>query len=180
VTLHGPWGADAALVFVRINFDFPRNYPSDLTATPSFDVDKSPLISSANRTAMVEGVENILAERKRRCLEPCLSFLRFGSRDRGRPPNPGMESDSDEDLAAENVKKGNVARIMRHHKNLGEPRTSQGVFAPNGQFPFTSVQSPYLTFHRSAGLLLPCTPENSAQRALRSHEYSLRLCRRPA
>lgn len=98
---------------------------------PEFDLDKNPLIPPSSRTAMIAELDNILAERKR-VLEPCLSFLRFGSRDRVRSPSPGTESDSDEDLAAENVKKGNIARILKHNKNVGEPRTSQGVFAPNG------------------------------------------------
>jgi hypothetical protein len=79
---------------------------------------------------MIEELDDIFAE-YHRVLEPCLSFLRFGSRDRVRSPSPGVES-SDEDVAAENVKKGNINRILRHNKNLGEPRTSQGIFAPNG------------------------------------------------
>jgi hypothetical protein len=131
VTLHGPWGVGRNMVFVRISFDFPKAYPSDPNAMPTFDLDKNPLLSS-NRTAIIAELDSILSGRKG-VLEPCLSFLRFGARD--RTFSPGAEADSDseeEDFAAENMKKGNIARIMKLNKNLGEPRTSQGVFAPNG------------------------------------------------
>jgi hypothetical protein len=133
ITLHGPWGTQQTPVFVRVAFEFPKAYPSDPLANPSYDIDKSPLIPPSNRTRMVEGMQAILAEHQRRPLEACLSFLRFGARYSTRPPSPHDaldDSSEEEENANKNIRP--VASMLRNHKNLGEPRTSQGVFSPNG------------------------------------------------
>lgn len=80
-----------------------------------------------------------IRERRRPCLEACLRFLLFGTDDelsaagsRARVPLD-WESSSDEESLPNKKPKEVVANLLRSHKNLAEPRTSQGVFAPNGE-----------------------------------------------
>lgn len=87
-----------------------------------------------------------IRERRRPCLEACLRFLLFGTDDgissagaRGRVPLDSESSSDDDDLPAAKAK-DTTANLLRGHKNMSEPRTSQGIFAPNGQSPSANSQ----------------------------------------
>jgi hypothetical protein len=79
-----------------------------------------------------------IRERRRPCLEACLKFLLFGDEEdpRGRPSLMDGES-SDEDMPPTTAAAGGKGKevtvsLLRNHKNLAEPRTTQGTFGPNG------------------------------------------------
>ena len=81
-----------------------------------------------------------IRERKRPCLEACLRFLLFAEEDReGRAPVIDSESSDDEgEGEGQEGRRGREEKeftvsILRNHKNLAEPRTSQGTFGPNGE-----------------------------------------------
>lgn len=76
-----------------------------------------------------------IRERRRPCLEACLRFLLFGDEDEQiGAPLLDSESSSDDGGAPRKSRDFTVA-LLRSHKNLAEPRTSQGVFGPNGELP---------------------------------------------
>jgi hypothetical protein len=93
-----------------------------------------------------------IRERKRPCLEACLRFLLFGDEDSiagGSNRLSIMDGESSDDDAppAATADGGNVlggkkkgkevtVSLLRNHKNLAEPRTTQGAFGPNGEFFF--------------------------------------------
>ena len=87
-----------------------------------------------------------IRECRRPCLEPCLRFLLFGNEDEkgGRGPLP-LDSDSsseDEDSPLVSRKSRDfTVTLLRSHKNLAEPITSQGVFAPNGKLTYCIWES---------------------------------------
>ncbi|KAH8109914.1 WD40-repeat-containing domain protein [Phellopilus nigrolimitatus] len=133
--LHGPWGESSVNVFVRVTFTFPRDYPHGKhpRGTPLVEIERSPLISVKMRAHMKKGLKDI-RESQRPCLEACLRFLLFsdGGR-RGQKPNiDSGTSDEDEPMDTNNSKDFS-ASLIRDHPNLAEPRSSQGVFGPNGQ-----------------------------------------------
>jgi hypothetical protein len=108
-----------------------------------------------DRAFMLKRLKTI-RERKRPCLEPCLRFLLFGAEEEedgrgGRRYVDGESSDEDvfdggsgvgaETRQGEGIKgKGKevTVSLLRNHKNLVEPRTTQGAFGPNGGW--SSVQ----------------------------------------
>jgi hypothetical protein len=68
-------------------------------------------------------------------LEACLRFLLFTREDADEelPPDVDSESPSSEDfIHPSRGERDLTASILRNTKNLAEPRTSQGVFGPNG------------------------------------------------
>jgi WD repeat-containing protein 59 len=76
-----------------------------------------------------------IRETQRPCLEACLRFLLFadGGR-RGKKPTLDSGSSSDEEGPAPPEKgKDFSSTLIRDHQNLAEPRSSQGVFGPNGE-----------------------------------------------
>lgn len=91
-----------------------------------------------------------IRERKRPCLEACLRFLLFGDEDSSTGGNSRLsimdgESSDDDAPPAANAEGDNVSgskkkgkevtvSLLRNHKNLAEPRTTQGSFGPNGEF----------------------------------------------
>ena len=153
--LHGPWG-ESSLVFIRVTFTFPRNYPQATypDGIPIIDLERNPLISLKDRTFMLRRLTAI-REHRRPCLESCLRFLLFRDEEERMPGEPlrmmdqGESSSSDEgddDGLMRNAKGiggtggGGAAKktrdgtgILRGNKNLVEPRTSQGTFGPNGE-----------------------------------------------
>lgn len=132
--LHGPWGESASVnVFVRVTFTFPREYPGadHPQGTPLVDIERSPLIPTIRRAYMRRKLKKI-RETERPCLELCLRFLLVGD---GGENRPGLDSgsSSDEDRPAKQKRtKDFSASLIRDHQNLAEPRSSQGVFGPNG------------------------------------------------
>lgn len=129
--MHGPWG-DSTLVFIRITFSFPRDYPNGI---PNVDLERNPLISMKNRAFILRRLRTI-RERQRPCLEKCLRFLLFGDEDEHLGQHVGMGSESsseDEALPVSRKYRGPAFSSLRGDKNLAEPRTSQGVFGVNGR-----------------------------------------------
>ncbi|KAJ7831185.1 hypothetical protein B0H14DRAFT_2365267 [Mycena olivaceomarginata] len=128
--LHGPWG-ESSSVFIRITFTFPKDYPHGIypRGTPTVELERNPLISLKNRAFILRRLR-ALRERQRPCLEACLRFLSEGEKS-GAPHTMDSES-SDEDQ--DNRKSRDLTvTLLRNHKNLAEPRTSQGTFGPNGE-----------------------------------------------
>ncbi|TDL20252.1 WD40 repeat-like protein [Rickenella mellea] len=135
--LHGPWGDSATVhVFIRVTFAFPRDYPhaSYPGGVPTVDIERTPLVSTKRRAYMVRRLREI-RETRRPCLEPCLRFLLFSDgRQPGRSPSIDSGSSSEDERPQDGRKSRDLTvAILRDHKNLAEPRTSQGVFGPNGQ-----------------------------------------------
>ncbi|KAI0345160.1 hypothetical protein BDW22DRAFT_1354052 [Trametopsis cervina] len=133
--LHGPWG-ESTSVFIRITFIFPRDYPQALhpAGTPQVELERNPLIPVKSRVHILRRLHAI-RQQQRPCLEACLRFLLFGDSDDDYRPSAMDDSDSsDDEMSAipRRVKDGAFA-VPRSDKNLAEPRTSQGVFGPNGQ-----------------------------------------------
>lgn len=131
--LHGPWGDSSSYVFIRVTFTFPRAYPQAAhpQGTPTVDLERNPLISMKHRTYILRRLRNI-RETKRPCLEACLTFLLSGrevDRENAGVP-PAMDSESEDEGARG---RGVTVSLVRSNKNLAEPRTSQGVFGPNGE-----------------------------------------------
>lgn len=76
-----------------------------------------------------------IRERRRPCLEACLRFLVFGDENEqvGIPVDMRSESSSEEEDGPATRKSRDITvSLLRNNKNLAEPRTSQGVFGPNG------------------------------------------------
>ncbi|KAH9914175.1 uncharacterized protein BXZ73DRAFT_92835 [Epithele typhae] len=135
--LQGPWG-ESTSVFLRITFSFPRDYPqaSYPDGTPTVDLERTPLIDNKQR-AFILGRLREIREMERPCLERCLRFLLFG--DQYEDSRRGIVLDSgssSEDEEAPKGKRDPGPAVLRKDKNLAEPRTSQGVFAANGQLVF--------------------------------------------
>lgn len=134
--IHGPWGESTSVnVFVRVTFTFPPEYPSARPpeGTPSVEIERSPLISVKRRAYMLRRLREIRVN-QRPCLEACLRFLLLPD---GVRRTPGISissgSDDDGDVPEENSKgKDFSSSLIRDHPNLAEPRSSQGVFGPNG------------------------------------------------
>jgi hypothetical protein len=133
--LHGPWGESSLMVFIRVTFTFPREYPQPGPAgTPQVDLERNPLISLRSRAFILRRLRNI-REHRRPCLEACLRFLLFGQEDTSTDPPHEMhsESSSDDDEDGEQRKTKDITvALLRNHKNLAEPRASQGYFSPSG------------------------------------------------
>ena len=133
--MQGPWG-ESTSVFLRITFTFPREYPQANypDGIPTVDLERSPLISMKQRAFILRRVREI-RERQRPCLERCLRFLLFGDQqeDNGHRAAIDSEQSSDDEMPATR-RSDSAAPDLRSHKNLAEPRTSQGVFGVNGAF----------------------------------------------
>lgn len=132
--LHGPWG-ETTSVFIRVTFTFPRDYPQAAHpgGTPQVELERNPLISMKSRVHILRRLR-VIREQERPCLESCLRFLLFGDEARDDPSlSLDSESSSEDELAAiPRRNKDGQFSVVRGEKNLAEPRTSQGVFGPNG------------------------------------------------
>ena len=76
-----------------------------------------------------------IRERKRPCLEPCLRFLLFAEEGANERDLMYSESSDDDEDTGRVKEPRNVAvsLLLRNHKNLAEPRSSQASFGPNGR-----------------------------------------------
>ncbi|KAK7061329.1 WD-repeats-region domain-containing protein [Favolaschia claudopus] len=130
--LHGPWG-ESSSVFIRVTFTFPKDYPHGVhpRGTPTVELERNPLISLKNRAFILRRLR-ALRERQRPCLEACLRFLSEGERSGAPHPMDSGSSDEEGDKGSHKSRDLTVS-ILRSHKNLAEPRTSQGTFGPNGE-----------------------------------------------
>jgi hypothetical protein len=115
-----------------------------------------------------------IRDRRRPCLEACLRFLLFGDEDERVGIPRGIDSESSNEEEEDSARKGEGGRksrdftvsLLRNNKNLAEPRTSQGIFGPNGWY-FSKSFSAYVEDQiRRIGMFFPCTAPDSAQ----SHE----------
>ena len=135
---------DSTSVFVRVTFTFPTTYPSTL-GIPACELEPNPLVSMNNRVFMARRLLNIRKTR-RPCLEACLRFLLFGHEDshsvtRMAIDDSGSSSEDEEYPTGRRPRNGSHSSL-RENKNLAEPRTSQGVFSPNGML--RALTSPYI------------------------------------
>ena len=77
-----------------------------------------------------------IRERRRPCLEACLRFLLFGDEDDQvtAPVDMGLGSSSEDEGPGQLTHKSRnlTVSLLRNNNNVPEPRTSQGVFGPNG------------------------------------------------
>lgn len=127
-------------MFFRVKFTFPKDYPhaAHPAGTPTVELDRSPLISLKDRAFML-GRLRAIRQTQRPCLEQCLKFLLFGDeRERvGRTSDSSSDDDSRIRTATIRSRSDNLPyTLLRNDKNLAEPRTSQGVFGPNGNADF--------------------------------------------
>jgi len=119
---------------MRVTFTFPPKYPQagHPEGTPNVEVERSPLISLRDR-AYIQKRLLAIRERKRPCLEACLRFLLFREEDReSRALMTDSESSDEEHEPSNRTGKEFNVTMLRNHKNLAEPRTSQGTFGPDG------------------------------------------------
>ena len=147
--LTGPWG-ESSSVFIRITFTFPKDYPFSHgpSGTPTIDLERNPLISLNDRAFILRRLR-VIRETHRPCLEACLRFLLFGSEGE-RTMRSSASSDVDDfnrgggDTPGHKVpsaQRDDVAYSqLRNDKTLAEPRTSQGVFGPNGKQIFARLR----------------------------------------
>ena len=117
-----------------------------------------------NRALMLRRLRTILRSR-RPCLEACLRFLLFRNEDQQerQTVHMGFESSSDEDESAMSRRgRDTGVTVLQNDKNIAEPRTSQGVFGPNGMFFSDTLKSPHLyqTCCRPADLFYSCSCQN--------------------
>ncbi|KAJ7029772.1 hypothetical protein C8F04DRAFT_1115839 [Mycena alexandri] len=127
--LHGPWG-ESSSVFIRITFTFPKDYPhrQHPRGIPTVELERNPLISLKNRAFILRRLR-ALRERQRPCLEACLRFLSEGEKSGA----PLLDSESSDEGELSRKSRDFTVSLLRSHKNLAEPRTSQGTFGPNGE-----------------------------------------------
>ncbi|KAF8838303.1 hypothetical protein BDN67DRAFT_933972 [Paxillus ammoniavirescens] len=151
--LHGPWG-ESSSVFIRVSFRFPKGYPHapHPEGTPEIELERSPLISMQNRAFMLRRLRTI-KERRRPCLEACLRFLLFGDENEqvGIPVDMRSESSSEDEGPTTRKSRDFTVSLLRNNKNLAEPRTSQGVFGPNGELVCFFRAPPRIVRHHQVG-----------------------------
>ncbi|KAF7373833.1 WD-REPEATS-REGION domain-containing protein [Mycena sanguinolenta] len=157
--LHGPWG-ESSSVFIRITFTFPKDYPQGVhpRGTPTVELERNPLISLKSRAFILRRLR-ALRERQRPCLEACLRFLSEGERS-GAPHTMDSSSESSDDTNDKGSHKSRdfTVSILRSHKNLAEPRTSQGTFGPNGELVCFFRAPPRIVRHVLRDVLLTSSP----------------------
>lgn len=164
-------------MFIRVSFRFPKSYPQ--SGVPDIDLERNPLVSMQNRAFMLRRLRGI-RDRRRPCLEACLRFLLFADEDErdGIRIDSGSSNEEEDDDA----QKGDGGRksrdftvsLLRNNKNLAEPRTSQGVFGPNGWYTIGLLSIYAKGQLRRAGMFLPRTAPNRAQSLERVIGFSSR------
>jgi hypothetical protein len=156
-------------VFIRVTFTFPKDYPQAPFpgGTPKVDLERNPLISLKDRAFMLRRLKTI-RETHRPCLEACLKFLLFG--DEEERIRIGSESSSDDDGESKVRKAGVDSKteeipyaFLRSDKNLAEPRTSQGVFGPNGNIALYVLLQRALDLLRRARLFFSSTSSHCTE-----------------
>ncbi|KAJ7184758.1 hypothetical protein C8R46DRAFT_1158882 [Mycena filopes] len=153
--LHGPWG-ESSSVFIRITFTFPKDYPNGRhpRGTPTVELERNPLISLKNRAFILRRLR-ALRERQRPCLEACLRFLSEG--EKSGAPLP-MDSESSDEGEVSRKSRDFTVSLLRSHKNLAEPRTSQGTFGPNGELVCFFRAPPRIVRHVLRDLSVSASP----------------------
>lgn len=76
ISLHGPWGAEGASLFIRVDINFPSEYPRD--AVPTFNVQKTTAVSESlagKIIADLQAIAQTYLSHKRGCLEGVVRYL---------------------------------------------------------------------------------------------------------
>ncbi|KAJ7292557.1 hypothetical protein C8J57DRAFT_1490063 [Mycena rebaudengoi] len=167
--LHGPWG-ESSSVFIRITFTFPKDYPNKVhpQGTPSVELERNTLISLKNRAFILRRLRAI-RERQRPCLEACLRFLSEGEKSGARRP---MDSESSSEGEGHISRKSRdlTVSLLRSHKNLAEPRTSQGTFGPNGELVCFFRDAPRIVRHVLRDTSVSASPAKTVSDIPASHD----------
>lgn len=134
--LQGPWG-ESSSVFIRVTFIFPREYPRSiaLQSLPHIDLERNHLIPIKNRAFLLRELR--VLRKKPPCLEACLRLLLGLPNTKGiagRSVDTDSGSSSGDENGAASRPNRDTSVTMRGQTGLAEPRTSQGVFGPNGDF----------------------------------------------
>lgn len=121
-TLKGPWGDAGRLVFTRIRFRFPANYPRAVgkEGLPTFDLEEKSDIPPQTHKTMKQVIQRI-CEEERPCLISCIAYLLGHEESRGRSIFRAPDSDSDSE-----------AGVVQH--NVPSKRSSGATWGPNGKF----------------------------------------------
>lgn len=76
ISLHGPWGAEGASLFLKVDIKFPVSYPK--TSIPTFNFQKTAAVTdelSQKLTAELRTIAETYMSRKRGCLEGAVRYL---------------------------------------------------------------------------------------------------------
>ncbi|KAJ5787797.1 hypothetical protein N7457_002787 [Penicillium paradoxum] len=76
ISLNGPWGADGASLFLKVDIKFPTSYPK--TAIPTFTFQKTAAVTdewAAKTTAELRTIAETYMSRNRGCLEGAVRYL---------------------------------------------------------------------------------------------------------
>ena len=76
ISLNGPWGADGASLFLKVDIKFPVSYPK--TAIPTFAFQKTAAVTdewAAKTTAELRTIAETYMSRSRGCLEGAVRYL---------------------------------------------------------------------------------------------------------
>lgn len=76
ISLNGPWGAEGASLFLKVDIKFPVDYPTD--SMPSFNIQKTSGVTdelAANLAAELRTIAETYLSRKRGCLEGAVRYL---------------------------------------------------------------------------------------------------------
>ncbi|KAJ5699066.1 hypothetical protein N7462_001071 [Penicillium macrosclerotiorum] len=76
ISLNGPWGADGASLFLKVDIKFPNSYPK--TAIPTFSFQKTAAVTddlAGKVTAELRTIAETYMSRKRGCLEGAVRYL---------------------------------------------------------------------------------------------------------
>ncbi|KAL4805834.1 hypothetical protein BDV18DRAFT_13720 [Aspergillus unguis] len=76
ISLHGPWAADGASLFIRVDIKFPPDYPRD--SVPTFSVQKTAAVSDQLTEKIIAELQTIAQtylSHKRGCLEGVVRYL---------------------------------------------------------------------------------------------------------
>ncbi|KAJ7613889.1 hypothetical protein DFH06DRAFT_1014506 [Mycena polygramma] len=167
--LHGPWG-ESSSVFIRITFTFPKDYPHGVhpRGTPTVELERNPLISLKNRAFILRRLR-ALRERQRPCLEACLRFLSEG--EKSGAPHPMDSESSDEGEQVSRKSRDFTVSLLRNHKNLAEPRTSQGTFGPNGELVCFFRAPPRIVRHVLRDLSVSASPAKTVAEQAAPHVF---------
>jgi WD40 repeat protein len=79
LSLNGPWSSEDKddLIFIRVEFNFPKGYPS-ANALPKFKIEETHELKSDKKQEILKNLQEIsssFCSHKRFCLEPCLRYL---------------------------------------------------------------------------------------------------------
>lgn len=76
ISLHGPWGADGASLFIKADIKFPVDYPR--ASIPTFNIQKTAAVTDQLGAGLVSDLKTIAESylsRKRGCLEGTIRYL---------------------------------------------------------------------------------------------------------